>query len=113
MPVDCNNISHRCCVCHRKYLAPGCKRWSKSSHLYAQYLTYVSCLCACIPRSLPRDHFIDQGNPRDSKQQSKVCIQTFALLYMATFPCIPNCLGIMSQLITGDYVIKFERNSFI
>ncbi len=23
----------------------------------------------------------------------------------------PNCLGIMSQLITGDYVIKFERNS--
>jgi len=42
----------------------------------------------------------------------KVCIQTFALLYIAAFPCIPNCLGIMSQLITGDYVIKFERKSF-
>jgi len=46
------------------------------------------------------------------QQQSKVCIQTFALLYIAAFPCIPNCLGIMSQLITGDDVIKFERNSF-
>jgi len=34
------------------------------------------------------------------------------LLYIAAFLCIPNCLGIMSQLITGDYVIKFERNSF-
>ena len=43
------------------------------------------------------------------QQQSKVCIQTFALLYIAAFLCIPDCLGIMS---TGDYVIKFERNSF-
>ncbi len=34
------------------------------------------------------------------QQQSKVCIQTFALLYIAAFLCIPNCLGIMSQLIT-------------
>ncbi len=44
----------------------------------------------------------------------KVCIQTFALLYIAAFPCIPSCLGIMSQLqlIIEDYVIKFERNSF-
>ncbi len=41
------------------------------------------------------------------QQQSKVCIQTFALLYIAAFLCIPNCLGTMSQLITGDYVIKF------
>jgi len=47
-----------------------------------------------------------------TQQQSKVCIQTFALLYIAAFLCIPNCLGIMSQLITGDYVINFERNSF-
>ena len=47
-----------------------------------------------------------------TQQQSKVCIQTFALLYIAAFPCIPNCLGIMSQLITGDHMIKFERNSF-
>ncbi len=47
-----------------------------------------------------------------TQQQSKVCIQTFALLYIAAFLCIPNCLGIMSQLITGDYVIEFERNSF-
>ncbi len=46
------------------------------------------------------------------QQQSKVCIQTFALLYIAAFPCIPNCLGIMDQLITGNYVIKFEKNSF-
>ena len=28
------------------------------------------------------------------------------------FPCIPNCPGIMSQLISGNYMIKFERNSF-
>ncbi len=42
------------------------------------------------------------------QQQSKVCIQTFALLYIAAFPCIPNCLGIKSQLITGNYV----SNSF-
>ena len=27
------------------------------------------------------------------QQLSKVCIQTFALLYIAAFPCIPNCLG--------------------
>ena len=47
-----------------------------------------------------------------TQQQSKVCIQTFALLYIAAFPCIPNCLGIMDQLITGNYVIKFEKNSF-
>ncbi len=46
------------------------------------------------------------------QRQSKVCIQTFAMLYIAAFPCIPKCLGIMSQLITGDSVIKFERNSF-
>ncbi len=46
------------------------------------------------------------------QQESKVCIQTCALLYIAAFPCIPNCHGIMSHLITGDYVIKFERNSF-
>ncbi len=38
----------------------------------------------------------------------KVCIQTFALLYIAAFPCIPNCLGIMSQLITGLYVINLK-----
>ncbi|KAA6426481.1 MAG: hypothetical protein FRX49_03592 [Trebouxia sp. A1-2] len=30
----------------------------------------------------------------------------------AAFPCIPNCHCIMSHPITGDYVIKFERNSF-
>jgi len=47
-----------------------------------------------------------------TQQESKVCIQTCALLYIAAFPCIPNCHGIMSHLITGDYVIKFERNSF-
>ena len=46
------------------------------------------------------------------QQQSKVCIQTCTLLYIAAFPCIPNCHGIMSHLITGDYVITFERNSF-
>ena len=46
------------------------------------------------------------------QQESKVCIQTCALLYIAAFPCIPNCHGIMSQLITENYVIKFERNSF-
>ncbi len=46
------------------------------------------------------------------QQQSKVYIQTCALLYIAAFPCIPNCPGIMSQLITGKYVVKFERNSF-
>ncbi len=28
------------------------------------------------------------------------------------FPASPNCHGIMSQLITRNYVIKFERNSF-
>jgi len=49
---------------------------------------------------------------RAVQQESKVCIQTCALLYIAAFPCIPNCHGIMSHLITGDYVIKFERNSF-
>ncbi len=38
--------------------------------------------------------------------------QKSAVLYIAAFPCIPNCRGIMSQLITGDYVIKFERKSF-
>ncbi len=46
------------------------------------------------------------------QQQSKVCIQIFELLYIAAFPCIPDCLGIMSQLIIGDYVIKFGRKSF-
>ncbi len=46
------------------------------------------------------------------QQQSKVCIQTCALLYIAAFCCTPNCHGIVSQLITGNYVIKFERNSF-
>ncbi len=46
------------------------------------------------------------------QQQSKVCIQTCALLYIAAFCCTPNCHGIVSQLITGKYVIKFERNSF-
>ncbi len=51
-------------------------------------------------------------NKQYTQQQSKVCIQTFALLYIAAFPCIPNCLGIMDQLITGNYVIKFEKNSF-
>ncbi len=50
--------------------------------------------------------------PTQIQQESKVCIQTCALLYIAAFPCIPNCHGIMSHLITGDYVIKFERNSF-
>ena len=35
-----------------------------------------------------------------------------ALLYIAAFPCIPNCLGVMSQLINGDHVIKLERKSF-
>ena len=48
-------------------------------------------------------------------QTSKVVvIQTCALLYMhvAAFPCIPTCHGIMSHLITGGYMIKFERNSF-
>jgi len=34
------------------------------------------------------------------------------LLYIAAFCCTPNCHGIVSQLITGNYVIKFERNSF-
>ena len=46
------------------------------------------------------------------QQQSKVCIQACALLYIAAFCCTPNCHGIMSQLITGNYVIKFERISF-
>jgi len=46
------------------------------------------------------------------QQQSKVCIQACAWLYIAAFCCTPNCHGIMSQLITGNYVIKFERNSF-
>ena len=46
------------------------------------------------------------------QQQSKVCIQACALLYIAAFCCTPNCHGIMSQLITGNYVIKFERNRF-
>ena len=46
------------------------------------------------------------------QQQSKVCIQTCALLYIAAFCSTPNCHGIVSQLITGNYVIKFERNSF-
>ncbi len=49
---------------------------------------------------------------QDIQQQSKVCIQACALLYIAAFCCTPNCHGIMSQLITGNYVIKFERNSF-
>ncbi len=48
----------------------------------------------------------------DVQQQSKVCIQACALLYIAAFCCTPNCHGIMSQLITGNHVIKFERNSF-
>ncbi len=47
-----------------------------------------------------------------TQQQSKVCIQTYALLYIAAFCCTPKCHGIVSQLITGNYVIKFERNSF-
>ncbi len=34
------------------------------------------------------------------------------MLYIAAFPCIPNCLEIMSQLITGDDLIKLGRNSF-
>ena len=46
------------------------------------------------------------------QQQSKVCIQTCALLYIAAVCSTPNCHGIVSQLITGNYVIKFERNSF-
>ncbi len=46
------------------------------------------------------------------QQQSKVCIQTCALLYIAAFCCTANCHGIVSQLITGNYVIKFKRNSF-
>ena len=47
-----------------------------------------------------------------TQQQSKVCIQACALLYIAAFCCTPNCHGIMSQLITENHVIKFERNSF-
>jgi len=39
-------------------------------------------------------------------------MQTCALLYIAAFCCTPNCHGIISQLITGNHVIKFERNSF-
>jgi hypothetical protein len=57
----------------------------------------------------------DQRFPAHSvlQQQSKVdCIQTCALLYIAAFCCTPNCHDIVSQLITGNYVIKFERNSF-
>ena len=50
-----------------------------------------------------------KGMTQMQQQQSKVCIQTFALLCIAAFPCIPSCLGIMSQLITEGYVIKFER----
>ena len=47
-----------------------------------------------------------------SQATAAVCIQTCALLYIAAFCCTPNCHGIMSQLITGNYVIKFERISF-
>ena len=54
---------------------------------------------------LPELHYAIQ-------QQSKVCIQTCAELYIAAFPCIPNCHCIMSHPITWDYEIKFERNSF-
>ncbi len=46
------------------------------------------------------------------QQQSKVCMQTCALLYIAAIYCTPDCHGIVSQLITGNYVIKFERDSF-
>ena len=45
-----------------------------------------------------------------TQQQSKVCIQTCALLYIAAFCCTPNCHGIVSQLITGNYMINFERS---
>jgi len=43
---------------------------------------------------------------------SQKSASTCALLYIAAFCCTPDCHGIMSQLITGNYVIKFERNSF-
>jgi hypothetical protein len=69
------------------------------------------------------------------QQQSKVCIQTFALLYSfcctlqhsavillhfavhCSIPLHPQLpwyheSAELTQLITGDYVIKFERNSF-
>ena len=39
-------------------------------------------------------------------------MQTCALLYIAAIYCTPDCHGIVSQLITGNYVIKFERDSF-
>ncbi len=42
----------------------------------------------------------------------KICIAVYCSISLhPQLPCmIP--IGIMSQLITGDYVIKFERNSF-
>ena len=43
---------------------------------------------------------------------SQKSASTCALLYIAAFCCTPDCHGIMSQLITGNYVIKFVRNSF-
>ncbi len=49
---------------------------------------------------------------KNNASTAPVKIQIFALLYIAAFPCIHNCVGITSQLITGDHVIKFERNSF-
>jgi len=67
-------------------------------------------------RGWSRHHRTYPGRPsrlcQGIQQQSKVCIQACALLYIAAFCCTPNCHGIMSQLITGNYVIKFERNSF-
>ncbi len=89
----------RCCKCslHR---SPTCEAFLVTDYaqMYARSVTrpkgsHVSALLAI-------------------QQESKVCIQTCALLYIAAFPCIPNCHRIMSHLTTGDYVIKFERNSF-
>ena len=43
--------------------------------------------------------------------QQKVCIQTCALLYIGAFCCTPNCHGIVSQLITGNYVIRVQLSA--
>ncbi len=68
---------------------------------FVHFALWQSCVWPCSATTLTH-----------VQQQSKVCIQACALLYIAAFCCTPNCHGIVSQLITGNYVIKLERNSF-
>ncbi len=81
---------------------------------------HACCSCCSLTGSARGDVFAAKMEPSASgfpsglqmSSNTKNTRRTFSLLYIAAFPCTPNCPGIMSQLITGNYVIEFQRNSF-